>query len=152
MYIYIYIYIHTYTCFTLVAPIAQVVKVRISDAGGLRFESQAGRVTGKSIPSLWREKHPAIKGPRPPEHPAGKFHLDHINTPPSQNTNWCTRFTLYSRTLLSRKPSKTLNSFFKGYHTGFLKNKVLESKVNIYTSTASAEETASSKLDPEFET
>ena len=50
------------------APIAQLVKGRLSDAGGLRFESQAGRVTGTSIPSLWRDKHPAIKGLRPPEH------------------------------------------------------------------------------------
>ena len=46
-------------------------KERISDAGGLRFESQTGRVRGKSIPSLWRDKHPAIKGLRPPEHHAG---------------------------------------------------------------------------------
>ena len=29
-----------------VAPIAQLVKGRLSDAGGPRFESQAGRVTG----------------------------------------------------------------------------------------------------------
>ena len=42
-----------------------------SDAGGLGFESQTGRGMGKSIPSLWRDKHPAIKGLRPPEHLAG---------------------------------------------------------------------------------
>ena len=30
-----------------------------------------GRVTGKSIPSLQRDKHTAIKGLRPPEHYAG---------------------------------------------------------------------------------
>ena len=35
-----------------------------SDAGGLGFESQTGRVRGKSTPSLWRNKHPAIKGLR----------------------------------------------------------------------------------------
>ena len=29
-----------------------------------------------SIPSLWRERHPAVKGLRPPEHHAGKFHPD----------------------------------------------------------------------------
>ena len=68
----------------VVAPIAQLVKGRLSDAGGLRFESQAGRVTGKSIPSLWRDKHPAIKGLRPPEHHAGKFHPDHKKIPPNQ--------------------------------------------------------------------
>ena len=67
-----------------VAPRAQLVEDRLSDAGGLRFESQAGRVTGKAIPSLWREKHPAIKGLRPPEHHAGKFHPDHKKTPASQ--------------------------------------------------------------------
>ena len=47
---------------TIVAPIAQFVKGRLSDAGGPRFESQAGRVTSKSTPSQWRGKHPAIKG------------------------------------------------------------------------------------------
>ena len=30
-----------------------------------------GRVTGKSTASLWRDKHPAIKSLRPPEHHAG---------------------------------------------------------------------------------
>ena len=53
-----------------------VVKDPISDAGGPRFESHAGRVTGKPTPSLWRDKHPAIKGLRPPEHHAGKFRQD----------------------------------------------------------------------------
>ena len=66
------------------APIAQLVKGRLSDARGLRFESQAGRVTGKSIPGLLGEKRPAIKGLRPPEHLAGKFHPDHQKIPPSQ--------------------------------------------------------------------
>ena len=46
----------------LVAPMAQLVKVRLSDAGGPRFESQTGRVTGESTTSLWRDKHPANKG------------------------------------------------------------------------------------------
>ena len=53
-----------------------VVKDPTSDAGGPRFESHAGRVTGKPTPSLWRDKHPAIKGLRPPEHHAGKFRQD----------------------------------------------------------------------------
>ena len=53
-----------------------MVKDPISDAGGPRFESHAGRVTGKPTPSLWRDKHPAIKGLRPPEHHAGKFRQD----------------------------------------------------------------------------
>ena len=59
-----------------VAPIARLVKGRPSDAGGLRFKSQAARVTGKSTPSLWRDKHPANKGLRPLEHHAGQFHPD----------------------------------------------------------------------------
>ena len=42
-----------------------------------------GRVTGKSIPSLWRDKHPAINGVRPPEHYAGPS-IRTNNTPPSQ--------------------------------------------------------------------
>ena len=36
------------------------------------------------ILSLWRDKHPAIKGLRPPEHHAGQFHADHKKTPPSK--------------------------------------------------------------------
>ena len=51
---------------------SSVVKDRLSDAGGPRFEPQAGRVTGKPTPSLWRDKHPAIKGLRPPERHAGQ--------------------------------------------------------------------------------
>ena len=63
-----------------------MVEDRISDAGGPRFESQTGRVTGKPTTSLWRDKHPAIKGLRPPEHQAGKFRQDQT-TPPSQKRN-----------------------------------------------------------------
>ena len=43
------------------------------------------RVTDKSIPSLWRDKHPAIEGLWPPEHHSGQFHPDQKQTPPSQN-------------------------------------------------------------------
>ena len=53
-------------------PAASLAKDRLSDAGGLGFESQTGRVTGKSTPSLWRDKH----GLRPPERLAGQFHPD----------------------------------------------------------------------------
>ena len=66
---------------------SSVAKVRLSDAGGPRFESQAGWVTGKSTPSPWRDKHPAIKGLRPPEQHAGQLHPDHKKTL-SQNNNW----------------------------------------------------------------
>jgi hypothetical protein len=41
-----------------------VLKDRLSDAGG------------RPTPSHWRERHPAIKGLRPPEHQAGRFHPD----------------------------------------------------------------------------
>ena len=74
--------LEVFICIMLVyvAPIAQLAKG--SDAGGLRLESPTGWVTGKSIPSLWREKHPAIKG-RPQEHYAG--HSTRTKkTPPSQ--------------------------------------------------------------------
>ena len=52
-------------------PDSLMAKDRRSDAGGLGSESQTRQVTGKSIPSLWRDKHPGIKGLRPPEHHAG---------------------------------------------------------------------------------
>ena len=55
---------------------SSVGRGRLSDAGGPRFESQAGWVTGKSIPILWRDKRPAVKGLWPSEHHAGKFHPD----------------------------------------------------------------------------
>ena len=44
---------------------------RLSDARGPRFEFLTVRIRGKSTPSLRRDKHPAIKGFRPPEHFAG---------------------------------------------------------------------------------
>ena len=69
----------------VVAPMSQLVKGRLSDAGGLGFESQAGRVLGRPIPSLWGDRHPAIKGLQPPEHHAGQFHPDHEKYPPSQS-------------------------------------------------------------------
>ena len=47
---------------------SSVAKDRLSDAGGLSFESHTGWIMGKSIPSLWRDKRPAIKSPWPPEH------------------------------------------------------------------------------------
>ena len=62
---------------------SSVAKDRLSDAGGPRFDSQTGRVRGKSTPSLWRDKHPVIQGLWPPEHHAG--HSIRTNkTPPSQ--------------------------------------------------------------------
>ena len=63
------------------------VKGRLPDAGGPRFEFQAGRVTGKSIPSLWRDKHPAIKGLRSPEHHAGQFNPDRKKDSESNKQN-----------------------------------------------------------------
>ena len=43
--------------------------------GGLRVSQ---------LQSLWRDKHPAIKGLRPPEHHAGKFRQDQ-KTPSQKN-------------------------------------------------------------------
>ena len=76
-YIYIYIYICTFAGQTRIG----------SDAGGLGFEFQTGRVRGKSIASLWRDKHPAIKGLEPPEHHAGQFHPDQKYSSESKTTN-----------------------------------------------------------------
>ena len=69
------------------APIAQLAKDGLSDAGGLRFESQTWLVTGESTRSLRRDKHPAIKGLRPPEHDAGHSIRTKKTTPPSQTQN-----------------------------------------------------------------
>ena len=70
-----------------VAPIAQLVKGRLSDAGGPRFQPQTGQVKGKAIPSLWRDARRAIKGPRPPEHHAGQFHPDQKDSESRQKPN-----------------------------------------------------------------
>ena len=56
-----------------------------SDAGRLGFESQTGPFTGEPIPSLRRDKHPAIKGLRPLKHHAGHS-VRTKNTIPSQTT------------------------------------------------------------------
>ena len=84
--VYIYIYIYIYSL-QLVAPIAQLFKDRRSDAGGPSFECQAGRVTGKSTPGLWRNRHPAIKGLWPPEHHAGQFLPAKKDSADSKQTN-----------------------------------------------------------------
>ena len=96
--LYTYIYIHTlYTNVdpTVDAPIAQLVKGRLSDAGGPRFESQTGRVTGKSIPSLWRDRHPATKGLRPPEHDSGHSIRTKKTPPNSTNMYVCMYVRMY---------------------------------------------------------
>ena len=72
----------------------------------------------KSIPSLWGDKHPAVKGLQPPEHHAGKFHLDHKTTPPehhagkfhsdhktTQNENTQHIHVLLRRVFISRSPA-----------------------------------------------
>jgi hypothetical protein len=49
-----------------------MAKYRLSDVGGLRFESKTGRVTGRSTPSPEKDnQRPAMRGPQPPEHHAG---------------------------------------------------------------------------------
>ena len=64
-------------------PNSLVLKDRLSDAGGLGWECQTGRVTATSVPSLWRDKHPAIKDLQPPEHHAGHS-IRTKKTPPSK--------------------------------------------------------------------
>jgi len=58
------------------APKSPVGKKSLSDGGGPGFESQTGWVRGNSIRSPWRDRHPAVKGLRPPKHQAEKFHPD----------------------------------------------------------------------------
>ena len=60
-----------------------------SNAGGLGLESQAGRIRGKSTPSLCRHKHPAIKSLWPPEHHAGQFHPDQKDPSESNKNRYC---------------------------------------------------------------
>ena len=55
-----------------------------SDAGGLRFESRTEWVAGRSTPSLWRDKHPAIKGPPASRAPRRAIPSGPQKTPPSQ--------------------------------------------------------------------
>ena len=65
------------------ASIAQWLRCWPSDAGGLGFESRTPRVTGKSIPKPWRDKHPAVN----PVHRAGAFHPDRKDSLESQRAN-----------------------------------------------------------------
>ena len=65
---------------------SSVGKGLLSDAGGPRFDSQTGWVWGRSAPSLWRDKHPAIKGLQPPEHHAGKFRQDQKDSSETKTT------------------------------------------------------------------
>ena len=67
----------TLTMLVLIVMLMQVIMLICQ-----RFESQTWRVTGKSIPNLWRDKHPAIKGLRPPEHHTGHT-IRTRKTPPS---------------------------------------------------------------------
>ena len=55
VYVYVYIYIYIYIYISVCRRIG-------SDAGALGFESQTGRVRGKSTPCLWRDTpSPPIK-------------------------------------------------------------------------------------------
>ena len=61
-----------------------------------------GRVTGKSIPSLWTDNRPAIKGLRPPEHHAGHSILIKRLLQVKEKQHLCFDFILYSNFLLYR--------------------------------------------------
>ena len=52
-------------------PDSLEAKDRLSDAGGLMFESHWVGYPGESIPSLWRDAHPATEGLYPSERNAG---------------------------------------------------------------------------------
>ena len=91
IYIYTYTYIHTlyagmkgdlvyrmatsYILYIYIYRRATSYIEGLSDAGGLRFESQPGWVTGKTTPRLWRDERPAIKGLRLPGRHAGHLLL-----------------------------------------------------------------------------
>ena len=72
--------------FALSGPYSPVVRRVDSDARGPGFEPQTGRVNGKFIPSLWRDKRPAIKCLRTPEHHAGEFRPDQKDSSESKKT------------------------------------------------------------------
>ena len=67
---------------SILAPIAQLPRIG-SQMQEVRGSNPTGRVTGKSTASLWRNKHPAMKGLWPPEHHAGHS-IQTKKTPPSQ--------------------------------------------------------------------
>ena len=69
---YIYIYIYICVCFFF------------ADLG---FESHTGRVTGKSIPSLRRDRHPAVKVPPAYRAACRAFHLDQQDSSESNNNS-----------------------------------------------------------------
>ena len=46
---------------------------------------------GKAIPSLWRDRHPAITGLRPPEHHARQFHPDQKDSSESNRNKQTTK-------------------------------------------------------------
>ena len=66
-------------------PGSSLAKASDVRCGGLKFDTH--RVDyGQTIPSLWREKPPAIEGLRAPEHLAGHS-IRSKKTPPSQRVN-----------------------------------------------------------------
>ena len=104
MYVYIerdryYIYIYMYICM----PVALLAEGRLPDARGRGFESQTGQVRGESIPSLWRDKNPAIEGLRPPEHRTGSFIRTRKTPPDQKETNEDATHLLYLRRVYDRK-------------------------------------------------
>ena len=73
-------------CGSLFCTDSSVAKDRLSDAGGPRFESQTGRVTGEPTSSLLGDKRPAMEGIWSPEHHAGHS-MRTKHTLPSQKHN-----------------------------------------------------------------
>ena len=78
MYIYIYIHIHIYI-YIYIYYDNMLLLVRV-----IGYSSSCA--PGKSIPSLWRDRRPAIESLLPPEHDA-RHSIRTRKTPPSQTTN-----------------------------------------------------------------
>ena len=69
-----------------VAPLARVAEgsARMQEVSG--SDPRLAGFRGKSIPSLWRDRRPPIKGLWPPEHHAGQFHPDQKDSSESKTT------------------------------------------------------------------
>ena len=67
-------------------PAAQWLRFWASDAG-VRGSMPVGWFAGKTIPSPWGDRHPAIKSPRPPGHHAG--HSTGVQKDSSESSKTC---------------------------------------------------------------
>ena len=73
IYTYVYIYIYIYTCIHACVCARALLPRR---ALACQVNKNNHVPSGSPHQDLWRDRHPAIQGLRPPEHHAGKFHPD----------------------------------------------------------------------------